>query len=214
MNVFLIEDDNILSTSLKEYLEDENFNVEIEDSGDFANIYYLSKKFDIILLDLMLKDKKGESILKDLRNKGVDIPVIVITAKGDISSKEKCFKYGADDYIVKPFEPKELVLRINALARRIYCENCIKIKNTVINITEKTVYKNNEEINLTKTEWDMLSLLLRHRGKVIDVERIIGNVWGDKFVSCESVRTYIKNLRKKLPELEIVTYKGRGYKLL
>ena len=213
MNVLIIEDDYILSTSLKEYLEDENFSVKIEDSVD-TNIYYLSKKFDIILLDLMLKDKKGEFILKDLRKKGVDTPIIIITAKGDISSKEICFKYGADDYIVKPFEPKELVLRINALARRIYCEDCIKIKDTIINISEKTVFKKNEEITLTKTEWDMLSLLLRNRGKVIDFERIMGNVWGDKFVSNESVRTYVKTLRKKLTDLEIVTYKGRGYKLL
>ena len=105
-------------------------------------------------------------------------------------------------------------MRINALARRIYCEDCIKIKDTIINISEKTVFKENEEITLTKTEWDMLSLLLRNRGKVIDFERIMGNVWGDKFVSNESVRTYVKTLRKKLTDLEIVTYKGRGYKLL
>jgi DNA-binding response OmpR family regulator len=211
MKILIIEDDTILAESLKDYLQD-FFSVDICFPVD-ESLYYQLEKYDIILLDLMLKDKKGEHILKNIRKKNINIPVIIITAKDDITSKEVCFKTGADDYIVKPFDPKELILRIEALAKRVYCEDCVAIGNIIINLKEKTLYNNGAEINLTKIEWELLSLLLKYKGEVVEFDKILANVWGDKPVGTESVRTYIKNLRKILPEDSIITYKGRGYKL-
>jgi len=211
MKVLIIEDDTILAESLKDYLQD-YFSADILFPIN-ESLYYELKKYDILLLDLMLKDRKGEYILKNIRKKNIDIPVIIITAKDDINSKEICFKTGADDYVVKPFDPKELILRIEALAKRVYCEECITLGNVTINLKEKTLYSSETEVNLTKIEWELLSLLLKYKGEVVEFEKILANVWGDKPVGTESVRTYIKNLRKILPENSIITYKGRGYKL-
>ncbi|MBZ4642723.1 MAG: two-component system, OmpR family, response regulator QseB [Deferribacteres bacterium] len=211
MKIAIIEDDILLAESLKEYLE-ELYEVKICFPFD-ESLYYEVKNYDIILLDLMLKDKKGENLLRTFKNKNINIPVIVITAKDDIASKEICFQNGCDDYIVKPFDPKELVLRIQALSKRVYCDDCITIDNIKINLKEKTLYKNNIEITLTKIEWELLSLLIRYRGEIVEFEKILVRVWGDKPVGTESIRTYIKNLRKILPEDSIITYKGRGYKL-
>lgn len=211
MKILIVEDDSILAESLKDYLQ-EYFSVDIHFPVS-DNLYFELKKYDMLLLDLMLKDKKGEYILKNIRKKNIDIPIIIITAKDDINSKEVCFKAGADDYVVKPFDPKELTLRIEALAKRVYCENCIIVGDVKINLKEKTLYNGETEVNLTKIEWELLSLLLKYKGEVVEFEKILANVWGDKPVGTESVRTYIKNLRKVLPENSIISYKGRGYKL-
>lgn len=212
MKILIIEDDRILSESLKDYLSSGNCVVETLGSFEDEDMFSV-EKFDIILLDLMLKGKKGEHILRNLRKKGVQIPVIVITAKSDMASKEDCFTAGADDYVVKPFEPKELLLRINALSKRVLCEDIINIGDIAIDVKNKLAFKGNSEIPLTRTEWDLLFILLKNRGSVVPVEKIMCYVWGDKPVGSESIRTYIKNLRKFLPENAIQTYKGRGYML-
>lgn len=212
MKILIIEDDRILSESLKDYLSSGNCVVETLGSFEDEDMFSV-EKFDIILLDLMLKGKKGEHILRNLRKKGVQIPVIVITAKSDMASKEDCFTAGADDYVVKPFEPKELLLRINALSKRVLCEDIINIGDIAIDVKNKLAFNGNSEIPLTRTEWDLLFILLKNRGSVVTVEKIMCYVWGDKPVGSESIRTYIKNLRKFLPENAIQTYKGRGYML-
>ncbi|MGC8925086.1 MAG: response regulator transcription factor [Calditerrivibrio sp.] len=210
MRVLIIEDDILLAESLKEYLEVNNFEAEVL---SYPEEIYLVEHFDIILLDLMLKDKKGEYILKEIRKKRLDLPIIVITAKNDMESKEICFEYGADDYIVKPFDPKELLLRIKALTKRIYCCENLRIDNVLIDFSGKKLYVDDLEVHLSRIEWELLCLLAQNRGKLVTMDKILSYIWGDKVVGTESIRTYIKNLRKALPDNFIVTYKGRGYKL-
>jgi len=210
LRVLIVEDDKLLAESLKDYLVLNGFEVDCRQVIDDLDLIH---RFDILLLDLMLKEKKGESILRELRKKEMEIPVIIITAKSDIESKEICFQYGADDYIVKPFEPKELLMRINALLRRVYCCDTLQIDNVVIDFKNKTVLVNGSEVFFSRIEWDLLCVLARNRGKMVSIDKILSYVWGDRAVGSESVRTYIKNLRKVLPEDFIITYKGRGYRL-
>ncbi len=213
MHVLLIEDDLLLGESLKEYLEDNGITVDwIYDDRKVEEIYSFDK-YDVIVLDLMLRYEKGENILKNLRLKGIKTPILILTAKNSIQDKEICFNLGADDYLTKPFNPKELLLRIKALSKRKHMDNIVKLGNLEINLDSKTVYKNGKEIKLSKTAWEVLYLLLKHKGEIVETQRILNYVWADKPVGDEIVRTYIKELRKILPENSIKTYKGRGYKL-
>ncbi|WP_029523362.1 response regulator transcription factor [Persephonella sp. KM09-Lau-8] len=213
MKILLVEDDPILGESLKEYLEANDIEVHwIQDDREIEYIYNF-EQYDVIVLDLILKYKKGEEILRDLRLKGIKNPILILTAKSDIKDKEYCFNLGADDYLTKPFNPKELLLRIKALTKRKHIDEIIKIGDVEINLNSKTIKKAGEEIKISKTAWDLLYYLLKNKGSVVETERILNYVWGDKPVGDEIVRTYIKELRKILPKDAIKTYKGRGYKL-
>ncbi|ACO03785.1 MAG TPA: DNA-binding response regulator [Persephonella sp.] len=213
MHVLLVEDDPLLGETIEEYLKENNITVKwIQDDREIDDIFDLNQ-FDVIVLDLMLKYRKGEEILRDIRNRGVDVPVLILTAKSDIRDKEVCFNLGADDYLTKPFDPKELLLRLKALSKRKHREYCVKIGDITIDIDNQMVYKKGEEVKLSRTAWELLYLLVKNRGSIVPTERILAYVWGDKPVGDEIVRTYIKELRKILPKDAIVTYKGRGYKL-
>ncbi|NPA58319.1 MAG: response regulator transcription factor [Aquificae bacterium] len=214
MKVLLVEDDPILGESITEYLTEEGVEVEwIQDDRELQEIINF-EQYDVIVLDLMLKYSRGEDILKNLRLKNITTPVLILTAKTDIKDKETCFNLGADDYLTKPFNPKELLLRINALSKRRHVEEKLKIGDVEIDLTNKTVRKKSKEIFLSRTAWELLTFLIKNRGAVVETERILNHVWGDKPVGDEIVRTYIKELRKILPKDAIKTYKGRGYKLL
>ncbi len=211
MKLLLIEDDKILGESLKEYLEQYNFDVDwIYDDRDF-DYHFSLKEYDIILIDLMLKFGKGEDLLKIIKRKK-QIPVIIITAKYQIEDKERCFKSGADDYMVKPFDPKEIVLRINNLVK-IYSNVDEKylLYDAVIDFEAHKIISGQEEYHITKKECDLLFILLKNRGKVVSNECIMNYVWGDNVVGTDSIRTYIKKLRKMLGDEKIKTAKGIGY---
>ncbi len=213
MRVLFIEDDPVLGESIKDFLELSGIETEwIQDDRLVKNINNF-EIYDVIILDLMLRFNKGEDILKDLRNRGVKTPVIILTAKSDIKDKEVCFNLGADDYLTKPFNPKELLLRLKALANRRHINPIVNIGDTTIDLDKRLVYKNGKEIKLTKRAWDLLVLLLRNRGSVVETNEILDTIWKDKVVGDEIVRAYIKELRKILPKDSIKTYKGRGYKL-
>ncbi len=216
MKILLVEDDPILGESLTEFLKRNGYEVEwIKDDRKLYENLDLVLGYDVVVLDLILNYGSGEDILKKIREKGFTVPVLILTAKGSIEDKEICFNLGADDYLTKPFNPKELILRIKALARRSYGDRkCVRIGNTEIYPDSMTIKVNGREVNLSKTAWKLLLLLLRHRGKVVPTELILNSVWEDKPVGTEVVRAYIKELRKVLPKDAIKTYKGVGYKLL
>ncbi len=214
MKVLFIEDDPILGESVKDFLEINGVEtVWILDDRKVFEIENFSE-FDVIVLDLMLRFNKGEDILKNLRIQGVKTPILVLTAKSDIKDKETCFNLGADDYLTKPFNPKELILRLQALARRREINPIITIGDVKIDLNKKMVFKKGKEIKLTKKEWDLLVLLIQNRGSIVGTDEILNTVWKDKLVGDEVVRAYIKELRKFLPKDSIKTYKGRGYMLV
>jgi DNA-binding response OmpR family regulator len=214
MRVLLIEDDPILGESLKEYLEREGCTVKwVQDDSEFYDPS-LAAGYDALVLDLMLKYRNGEDILEDIRKKGIDVPVLILTAKRSIKDKEVCFNLGADDYLTKPFEPKELVLRLRALLKRRGLPEFVEIGDVRIDVDARSIYKDDREIHISKTAWEVLLLLLKNRGKLVSTDTLLNCIWGDKPVGTDVVRAYIKELRKVLPPESIKTYKGLGYKLV
>ncbi len=213
MKVLIIEDDRVLGESLKEFLESHNVSSEwLEDEREFED-YLRVNTYDVIVIDLMLKYLKGEEILKKIRAKGIETPALILTAKHDISDKETCFNLGADDYLTKPFDSKELVLRLKSLSAKRRIQRILKIGNVKVDLDAEVIYRNGQETKLSKKAWRILYMLLKNRGKIVGTETILCYAWGDNPVGDEILRTYIKNLRKILPNNAISTYKGRGYKL-
>ena len=213
MKVLLIEDDLGLGESLKEYLEINGIQVKWLSDDREVEVVFLTQSFDVIILDLILKYQKGEDILKKLRTKGINTPILILTAKKELRSKEICFERGADDYLVKPFSPKELLLRLKALTRREHREQVISIENLKIDLEKETIYQEDKEIKLSPKAWQLLSLFIKHQGKIVSKTQILNYIWGDQPVGEEIIRTYVKELRKILPENTLETYKGRGYRL-
>lgn len=213
MKILIIEDDFFLGESLSAYLRENGMDVDwVEDDRQVKNILSINE-YDVILLDLMLRYSKGEDILLWLRERGITTPVIVITAKARMEDKEKCYEYGADDYITKPFNPKELILKIRALSNRAHIPQVQSIGDVEVDLKNKIVRKGGEEIKISKTAWNLLYYLLKRRGEVVSNESILNYVWGGKAVGDEIIRSYIKELRKIVPPDSIETLKGRGYRL-
>jgi len=213
MKALLIEDDIALGESLKEYLEINGIEVKWLSDDREAEITFLTQGFDVIILDLILKYQKGEDILKKLRTKGINTPVLILTAKKELKNKEICFERGADDYLVKPFSPRELLLRLKALTRREQREQIIFIGNLKIDLEKETIYQEDKEIKLSPKAWELLSLFIKQRGKIVSKTQILNYIWGERPVGEEIIRTYVKELRKILPENTLETYKRRGYRL-
>ncbi|MCS7083555.1 MAG: response regulator transcription factor [Aquificaceae bacterium] len=213
MKVLLVEDDGLLGNSLKEYLKTQGIVADwINDSREFFDLLEVST-YDVIVMDLTMPHLNGEELLSKLREKGDLTPVLILTAKSRLEDKENCFSLGADDFLTKPFEPKELLLRIRALHRRVFREEIIKIGDVCLNISAKRAFVKEKELKLSMREWMILKLLAQRRGSFVSTEEILNYVWGDELVGEEVVRTYIKNLRKLLPEGFIKSQKGRGYKV-
>ncbi len=214
IKILLVEDDKLLGESLCEFFLKNGYEAKwIDDDRDVMATLSI-ELFDIVILDLMLKFSKGEDLVKKIKEKNRDLPIIVTTAKNDIKSKEECFSYGADDYLTKPFNPKELILRIDAVCKRFYPVNQIeKIGDLEIDMDSKTVKKGAKELFLTKKEWALLEFLIKRKGKVVTHGDILNYIWADRDVGEDSVRAYIKKLRNILPEGAIETCKGRGYRL-
>ena len=208
-----MEDDRLLGESLKEYLESEGFLVDwIYDSREFFDLLEFSI-YDAIVLDLMMPHISGEELLRELREKGNTTPVLILTAKGRLEDKEKCFSLGADDYLTKPFEPRELLLRLRALHRRTVRQERLKLKNVEVDLRAGRVWVEGREIKLSKKEWLMFKYLVENRDRFVSTEELLNYVWGDEPVGDEVVRAHIKNLRRLLPEGFIVSQKGRGYRV-
>lgn len=208
-----MEDDRLLGESLKEYLESEGFLVDwIYDSREFFDLLEVSI-YDAIVLDLMMPHISGEELLRELREKGNTTPVLILTAKGRLEDKEKCFSLGADDYLTKPFEPRELLLRLRALHRRTVRQERLKLRNVEVDLRAGRVWVEGREIKLSKKEWLMFKYLVENRDRFVSTEELLNYVWGDEPVGDEVVRAHIKNLRRLLPEGFIVSQKGRGYRV-
>ncbi|WP_456325214.1 response regulator transcription factor [Desulfonauticus submarinus] len=214
--LLLIEDDEYLGLAVKKYLESKHYIVKWFKDG--RNIDKINlKNINLVILDLMLPYVSGEKILSILKNSFYDLPIIILTAKNEISSKKECFDKGADDYLTKPFEILELELRIKSLLKR-FSKSQIQgkkvwIDDICVDLETGQLFKQNKEIKISKKCWEILKILCLKRGELVAKEEIMKLVWDNVIVGEDTLRTYIKNLRKILPSNSIETYKGRGYKL-
>ena len=219
----LIADDNKQIVSiLSEYCKKNNFTVSAVFDGEAALKEIEENKFDIILLDVMMPKKDGFDVCREMR-KFSNVPIIMITARGEDYEKIMGLEIGADDYIVKPFSPGEIIARINAILRRIMPKNdesekIFTFDNLEIDLNNFTVKVNGEIISLTKKEIEILWTLSTNQNKVFTRENLLDLIWGfDYFGESRTVDTHIKRLRAKLDNYEhkkwnIKTIWGVGYK--
>ena len=202
--ILLIEDETLVSDVIKKYLEKEGYEVYVTDNGAEALNLFRSLNPLMIILDLMLPDMDGEDICKEIRRES-DVYIIMLTAKSSLEEKIEGLAIGADDYLVKPLSPRELVARVNAVFRRVGKEDedviIVHDGEIVINNEERQVYKKGEAIDLTPNEFDILYTLAKNKGKVFSREMLIEIVFGMDFEGYDrTVDTHIKNIRKKIED--------------
>lgn len=176
---------------------------------------------ELAILDVMLPDGNGFALMEHLKKNG-DYPVLFLTARGEDEDKFKGFGLGADDYIIKPFLPKELLFRIMAILRRSYKDEnpLIQLQNSQIDLSRAEVIKNGEHIPLTAKEYDLLSALYRNAGRIVTIDALCEAAWGDNPFGYEnSLMAHIRRIREKIElnpsqPVSLVTVKGLGYKLI
>jgi len=215
--ILIIEDESNISDFVKMELEYEGYEAEISEDGKEGLIKALREDYDLIVLDLMLPGISGLEVCRRLK-KEKDIPVIMLSAKDSVMDKVAGLQIGADDYIAKPFAIEELIARIQVIFRRTekVKSNIIKFKDLSIQLESRTVMKNEEKINLTNKEYELLILLLNNKGKVVTRDNILNEVWGyDYDAGTNVVDVYVSYLRNKLDEKNkeayIETVRAVGY---
>lgn len=215
--VCYVEDELDLSNLIKAYLEKAGYNVVCFAKGADA-ISYIGNQVDIWILDIMLGDDiNGYDIIKAIREKDSDVPVIFTSARDQDLDKILGLELGSDDYITKPYSSKELVLRVNKIIKRVYKEknsNVITYLEYNVDVTRRVVKNKDKEIKLTTLEFDLLLLLLKNIDKSFSREEILTSVWGnDYFGSDRVVDDLVRRLRKKMSKLNVSTIYGYGYRL-
>jgi len=223
--VLLVEDEAGLILTLTDRLQNENFEVTNAADGETGLALALSQKFDLIILDVMLPKKNGLDVCRDLRQKNVSTPILMLTAKGETIDKVLGLKLGADDYLTKPFEVMELLARIEALLRR--SKNTFEnsadkftFGSVEINFKRAEVTKNNDPVELSAMEFKVLQYFIENRGKVITRDELLDEVWGyDAMPTTRTVDVHIAWLRQKLENNpryphHIQTVHGLGYKFV
>ena len=214
-NILIVEDEQNLARFIELELKLEDYNVDIEYDGRTGLDKALNKSYDLIILDLMLPNINGLEICIQIRQEQ-STPIIIITAKGETYDKVAGLDYGADDYIVKPFDIEELLARIRAILRRQPQKNVIDINGIIIDKDAFKVTVDGTQLELTKTEYDLLYVLAENRNHVMQREQILDHVWGfNSEVETNVVDVYIRYLRNKLKpfnkEKSIETVRGVGY---
>ena len=215
--ICLVEDEKNLNNLIKTYLEKEDYEVINFYNGTDA-INYVGNEVHLWILDIMLGDNvSGYDIIKKIRENDPDVPVIFTSARDQDLDKIIGLELGSDDYITKPYSPKELVLRVEKILKRVYAHDSKKIQYETYEIDKetRTVFENGVEINLTTLEFDLLILFLNNRGKSFSRDDILKAVWGsDYFGSDRVVDDLVRRLRKKMPNIRINTLYGFGYRFI
>ena len=221
MFVLVVEDDFQLNEMLKKVLLKEGYDVETAFSGTEALLLLENRMIDLVVLDLMLPGVSGEKVLDKIKEK-MDIPIIILSAKSEIDSKVDLIKRGADDYITKPFDNKELLVRIEAVMRRSEPSKMRKkygYKDIVLDTSSYSVKVAGVEVSFTKYEYLILKLLMSEPGRIFTKNNIYESIWNEEFFGEENaINVHISNIRKKLSEINkneqyIETVRGIGFRL-
>lgn len=215
-NIVLVEDEKDLNNLIKAYLEKEGYNVISYLSGRDA-INNVNIEAHLWILDIMLGDDvSGYDIIKKIHEENENMPVIFTSARDKDLDKIIGLELGSDDYLTKPYSPKELVLRVNKIIKRVYDIQLKKIKydDYTIDIDKRIVSINNTEIMLTTLEFDLLYMFIDNKGKSFSRDDILTNIWGNNYFGNDRVvDDLVRRLRKKMPKLKINTIYGYGYRL-
>ena len=207
-NIALVEDEKDLNDLIKTYLEKEGYNVTSYYNGDTA-IKDSNKDYHLWILDIMLGDDiSGYDIIKKIREDNNDVPVIFTSARDKDLDKIIGLELGSDDYITKPYSPKELVLRVNNIIRRVYTKERQKItyKDYIIDLDKRMAFQGDEDLNLTTLEFDLLYMFVTNKEKSFSRDDILNNIWGENYFGTDRVvDDLIRRLRKKMPLLDLNT---------
>ncbi|MBW9173127.1 response regulator transcription factor [Clostridium estertheticum] len=215
--IYLVEDEENLNDILKSYLQNEGLQVTTFLSGQSAR-NAIDNDVDLWVLDITLPDIDGFQLLKEIKEKNKDVPVIFISARDQDIDRIIGLEMGSDDYLAKPFMPRELVIRVQKLLNRVYNNDKVKqvliIEGYTIDIDRRLVKFNDEVVSMTSGEFDLLLLLINKKGGAVTRAQIINDLWGDNYFGSDRVvDDLVRRLRKKIPELKVETIYGHGYRL-
>lgn len=218
--ILLAEDESALAMIIKESLETKDFEITVCADGEQAEKAFYDKRFDLLVLDIMMPKKDGLSVAKTIRKTDKKIPIIFLTAKSQVQDVVDGFHAGAQDYIKKPFSMQELIVRIDSLLGRISNEKTetTKLGSYVFNPVRQTLQCGNDLLVLTHRESALLELLIENKNEILDRSAVLKKIWGDDdFFNGRSMDVFITKLRKKLSRdesIQILNVRGLGYKLL
>ncbi|MGM9978409.1 MAG: response regulator transcription factor [Clostridium sp.] len=206
MRILIVEDEEQLSEALGAILEKHNYTVDRVFNGEDGLDYILSNIYDLVILDIMLPLMNGLDVLKKARKEGIECPIILLTAKGEVSDKVAGLDCGADDYLPKPFYTEELLARIRALSRRkgeVTNDNELSFGDITLNIGTLELSTSLNSVKLTAKEFGLLELLINRKGSIINKDDIINKLWGfESEAEHNNVEVYISFLRRKLTFLK------------
>lgn len=220
MRILIVDDDISLLEQVREILAGERYIVDTASSGIEAMDKLYDAVFDMVILDIMMPHMDGLSLLEQIRKGGIDIPVLMLTAKGDVEDKVKGLDLGADDYLAKPFSIDELLARVRALLRRSGGQHSaiLDVKGLRLDTVSRKVTRNGEPIELTQKEFSILEFLLYNKNRVVSRFSLAEHVWGDAFdpfTMSNFIDVHIKNLRRKIGDAGndkiIQTVRSVGY---
>ncbi len=218
MRILIVEDDKVLAKTVEQCIGNK-YDVDHAYDGEEGILYAKQGIYDAIILDIMMPILDGYDVLNKLRNEKIFTPVLILTAKDGINDKVKGFRYGADDYLVKPFNREELIVRLEALIRRAngnYAENIIEYKDLKLDLNSRTAAANGKEVVLQGKQFDMLEYLINSKNTIITKEQIFDKIWGfNSETTTNVIEVYASGLRKELKKIGydkyLKTIRGVGY---
>lgn len=220
MKVLVIEDEKKIASFVRKGLEAQGFVVEVSPHGDEGYVLACSRPYDALVLDIMLPGKDGLSILRNLRERKIALPVILLTARSELNERLEGLNLGADDYLTKPFHIEELIARLHAVTRRAAgtSQSILVVADLKMNLLTRKVARGEQAIELTAREFSLLEHLMRSPGRVLTRVEICERVWDYNFdPGTNLVEVYIQRLRKKVdgdfPNKLIETIRGVGYRI-
>lgn len=202
INILVVEDEQRLAEILKKQLEEAGFSVEVANDGYIGKLLVKNNRYNLIILDINIPLINGYDLCKDIRKTDIDVPIIMLTALGTPENKLAGFDSGADDYILKPFDIRELLARVNVFLRRadtVHKSEIMRIADMEIDLNNKTVIRANKKIELTAKEFLLLETFMKHKDELLSREFIIEQVWGIDFdPGTNIIDVYVNYLRKKI----------------
>ena len=214
--ISIVEDEKDINNLVAQYLRKEGYEVHSYYTYEEASAHVADDDVHLWILDIMLDDKSGFDLIEEIRLQGPETPVIFMSARDKEFDRIIGLEKGCDDYITKPFSPKELVLRVNNIIKRAYRDdnNRISIDGYELDEEQRKIYADNVEIELTTKEFDLLMMFIKNKGIAFSRDKILENVWDENYFGSDRVvDDTFRRLRKKLPNLNIHTIYGYGYRL-
>lgn len=214
--ICVVEDEKDLNNLVAQYLRKEGYEVRSYYTYEEASAHVQDDDVHLWILDIMLDDKSGFDLIEEIRLQGPETPVIFMSARDKEFDRIIGLEKGCDDYITKPFSPKEMVLRVNNIIKRAYKDdnNRIVVDGYELDEEQRKIYADNVEIELTTKEFDLLMMFIKNKGIAFSRDKILENVWDENYFGSDRVvDDTLRRLRKKLPNLNIHTIYGYGYRL-